>query len=202
MQGTQLLLQDLPTHLRQETDTAHPQPLIPIYYIHDGPRPFCTDPACFCARSKQDATRLFGDIAQGSFFLLEAANLLDTGSNTTSTNQLRKTFVTIHIVEGIPEECQLYGHSWEQTAEHPDVKECTLCQVRGYCPRVYTDPASKRAGVHMQGAWQQRAGGAMTYYQDEAITTASPPKLYQVKLRSGRTWTGTKRQLMETNPSW
>lgn len=134
MQGTQLLLQDLPTHLRQETDTAHPQPLIPIYYIHDGPRPFCTDPACFCARSKQDATRLFGDIAQGSFFLLEAANLLDTGSNTTSTNQLRKTFVTIHIVEGIPEECQLYGHSWEQTAEHPDVKECTLCQVRGYCP--------------------------------------------------------------------
>ena len=72
-----LLVSNQPEYLRVETDTAHPQPLIPIYYIHgDLPTPFCTNPVCFCQRSKQDAARLFGNIAQESFFLLEAAPLI------------------------------------------------------------------------------------------------------------------------------
>jgi hypothetical protein len=69
--------EDRPLHLRQETDTAHPQPLIPIFYIHDFPTPFCTNPLCFCQRSKHDATRLFGEIEKGTFFLLNAAPLMD-----------------------------------------------------------------------------------------------------------------------------
>ncbi len=38
--------------------------------------------------------------------------------------------------------------------------------------------------------------------QDDEGTTAIAAKLYQVKLRSGRIWTGTKQELMETNPAW
>jgi len=29
--------------------------------------------------------------------------------------------------------CQWYGHCWHST-HHPDVKHCSLCGVRGYCP--------------------------------------------------------------------
>ncbi len=69
--------EDHPLHLRQETDTAHPQPFIPILYIHDFPTPFCTDPLCFCQRSKREAARLFGALDKGTFFLLNAAPLLE-----------------------------------------------------------------------------------------------------------------------------
>ena len=69
--------EDRPLHLRQETDTAHPQPFIPIFYIHDFPTPFCTNPLCFCQRSKQEAAGLFGAIEKGTFFLLNAAPLLE-----------------------------------------------------------------------------------------------------------------------------
>ncbi len=73
-----LLVIDQPEYLRMETDTARPQPLIPIYYIHgDLPAPFCTNPFCFCQRSKQDAARLLGDIAEGTFFLLNATALME-----------------------------------------------------------------------------------------------------------------------------
>jgi hypothetical protein len=39
----------------------------------------------------------------------------------------------IEVIHGIPQECYYYGHSWE-TTENPDVKECQLCGLRGYCP--------------------------------------------------------------------
>lgn len=129
-QGTQLLLQDHPTHLRQEDSTAHPQPLIPIYYIHDFPKPFCTNPACFCQRSKQDAIKLFRGIDQESFFLLEAASLLETGSTTTIP---RRTRIHVDLIPGVPEDCQLYGHTWGIT-ENRDVYECGVCHLFGYCP--------------------------------------------------------------------
>jgi hypothetical protein len=37
------------------------------------------------------------------------------------------------LVDGTHVLCQTYGHSWEVT-EHPDVKECKLCHIRGFCP--------------------------------------------------------------------
>src|SRR6266851_1839440 len=104
MQGTRLLLQeDRPAYLRQEDSTAHPQPLIPIYYIHDFPTPFCTNPGCFCQASKQDAVRLFGNIAQGSFFLLEATSLMDerkgaTMTSTTRTDQPTRTEIYVALI--------------------------------------------------------------------------------------------------------
>jgi hypothetical protein len=39
----------------------------------------------------------------------------------------------VQLVEDIPVLCQLFGHDWELT-EHPDVKECKLCGIRGFCP--------------------------------------------------------------------
>ncbi len=50
------------------------------------------------------------------------------------TDQL--TTQAIHsapLVEGVHSLCQFYGHSWEIT-EHPEVNECSLCHIRGYCP--------------------------------------------------------------------
>ena len=41
----------------------------------------------------------------------------------------------------------------------------------------------------------------MREQRDDALTSATP-KLYQVRLRSGRTWTGTKREFMATHPDW
>ena len=72
------LVNELPTCLRQDTDTVHPHTPIPIFYIHgDLPTPFCTNPACFCQRSKHDAAKLLGDIAEGTFFLRNAATLME-----------------------------------------------------------------------------------------------------------------------------
>ena len=47
------------------------------------------------------------------------------------TDQL--TTQVIHSASLAAGICQFYGHSWEIT-EHPDVKECSLCHIRGYCP--------------------------------------------------------------------
>jgi|SRR5437016_7306255 len=127
-----LLINEHPAFVRQETDTAHPHTPIPIFYIHDFPTPFCRNPLCFCQRSKLDADKLLGNIAQGSCLVLDATSLIDAGS-TTGTDQPTKTLISVDLIPGIPEECQLYGHSWQIT-EHPDVKECTLCHIRGYCP--------------------------------------------------------------------
>ncbi len=131
MQDIRLLLEeDRPAHLRLETDTAHPQTPIPIFYVHDFPNLFCTNPSCFCQRGKQDAARLLGGIAEGSFLLFHAATL--TQSNATTTQPTRSV-IDVPLVPSVPEECQLYGHTWQRT-EQPGVKECVLCRIRGYCP--------------------------------------------------------------------
>ena len=99
---------DEPFTIRQETDTAPPRTQIPIYLIHPGKTPFCSNPHCFCQRGKRAGALLYQDIEAGK---LQVAQL----------------------IQGIPEECYSYGHSWQET-ENPDVKECQLCGMRGYCP--------------------------------------------------------------------
>jgi hypothetical protein len=109
--------EDRPLCLRQETDTAHP--LIPIYYIHDGDTPFCSNAHCFCQRGKWAGALLCRQIAEGK---LQPVQLVHA-----------TTPAPVRSIPTIPEDCQMYGHSWHVT-EHPDVKECTLCHERGYCP--------------------------------------------------------------------
>ena len=106
MQGLSRL--DEPFAVRQDTDTASPRGQIPIYLMHSGPQPFCNNRHCFCQRGKRAGALLFPDIAAGKLQVVQ--------------------FIT-----GTPEDCYTYGHSWELT-EHPDIKECSVCSVRGYCP--------------------------------------------------------------------
>ena len=54
-------------------------------------------------------------------------------SDTTSTTQPTRTTIHVVIVPGIPEQCQLLGHTWQQTTLH-GLKVCALCRVWGYCP--------------------------------------------------------------------
>ena len=54
-------------------------------------------------------------------------------SITTRTDQPRRTEIHVALVTGIPEQCQLYGHTWQQTTK-PGVKVCALCRLWGYCP--------------------------------------------------------------------
>lgn len=99
---------DEPFAIQQDTDTATPRQQIPIYLIHGGGIPFCQNRSCFCQRSKRAGALLYQDIAAGKLQL-------------------------VHYSTGVPEDCSVFGHDWQLT-EHPDVKECSLCHVRGYCP--------------------------------------------------------------------
>ena len=116
MQGTQLH-RELPAYLSQETDTATPRTPIPIYYFHPGAQPFCDNPHCFCQRGKLAAAHLFP--------------LLSTGSITVAQVNVQTASVTVTLDTNDP--CELYGHSWQIT-EHPNIKECTVCHLFGYCP--------------------------------------------------------------------
>jgi len=97
--------------LQQDTDTAHPQTPVPIYYIHSIRHPFCHNALCACQQGRKGAARVLGYILEGVYSLHDAQPLID----------------------GIPVQCLTYGHSWQIT-ENPDVKECSLCGIRGYCP--------------------------------------------------------------------
>lgn len=131
-----LLLDDPHAYLRQDTDTAHPRTPIPIYYIHDLRSPFCTNPLCFCQHGKNTATRLFREIAEGDVLLAQLAAVTidgeDAMSQTTGTTQSTKTEIYVDLIPGVPEQCQLFGHSWQATGQ-PGVKECMLCHIQGYC---------------------------------------------------------------------
>jgi hypothetical protein len=113
------LTQELPSFLPQETDTATPRTPIPIYYFHDGRTPFCYNPACFCQRGKRAGALFYRQIAQGKLQLVQLVQA--------------NTQRPVDLLPTVPEECQLYGHSWEVTA-HQHVKKCSLCHMRGYCP--------------------------------------------------------------------
>ena len=128
-----ILVDEYPANLPQDTDTAHPRTPIPIYYIHALGSPFCDHPSCACRHNLRDVTRLLVSITEGTLELQNAAPLIEGAtSNTSGTDQPTVYRVHIPLVEGIPELCQLYGHSWEAT-EHPGVKVCHLCGIKGYC---------------------------------------------------------------------
>ena len=141
MQDTPLnLLLDEQLILQQDSDTAHPKTPVPIFYIHAGDMPFCTNTSCFCQRGKRAGAMLYQDIAKGKLLLAQLAETEsreEARSHTIGTTQPTRTGVTVPLVAGIPEECQLYGHSWQVT-EHQDGKECSLCHIRGFCPDCVT----------------------------------------------------------------
>ena len=147
--------------VRQDTDTAHPRTPIPIYSIHDGDTPFCHNPRCFCQRGKRAGAMLYGEIAKGELLLTQLAAAMERGedavSNTTETSQPTRTVVSVELIDGLPEECQLYGHSWRYSGD-PDAKECALCGMRGYCPScVSISPPNARpftCARHSQGQVQ------------------------------------------------
>jgi hypothetical protein len=137
MQGLHLLFDQYPAYVQQETDTATPRTPIPIYYIHNGSTPFCKNPCCFCQRGKRAGGMLYKDIAEGKLLLAQLAAVPQSGedamSYATGTQKSSRIVIHVDLIPGVPEACQLYGHDWELT-EHPDIKECKLCHMRGYCP--------------------------------------------------------------------
>ena len=139
MQGVpyHLLLDGYPPFLPQETDTATPHTPVPIYYMHTLTQPFCSNALCACQRREKSMVRLLRGLIEGLLVLLEAAALTTPGkaatNKTTNTPQQTRAVVHVDLLPGIPEDCQLYGHTWQGT-ENPDVKACELCSIRGYCP--------------------------------------------------------------------
>jgi hypothetical protein len=126
MQGIpdHLLLDDPPLTVRQDTDTATPRTPIPIYLMHGGSIPFCENPRCFCQRGKRAGAMLYEQIATGKLLLAQLAASMS---------------VAVDLLPGVPESCQLYGHSWTYSGDK-SVKECMLCGIRGYCPYCVAMP--------------------------------------------------------------
>jgi hypothetical protein len=63
--------------LRGVTDTAHPQPVIPIYRIHSIKEPFCARPGCWCQQSRVHVTPLLAAIRTGELALNVAASFAE-----------------------------------------------------------------------------------------------------------------------------
>src|SRR5229473_8279335 len=124
MQGLHRLLDGYPAFLPQETETAHPRTPIPIFYIHSLKHPYCKKPLCPCQRQRHEAIRLMGYVADDQLLLADAALLMEeraiVSNNTTTPRQTR---IHVDLIPGVPEECQLYGHTWQIT-ENRDVYEC------------------------------------------------------------------------------
>lgn len=125
--------QNLPTNDNQlvMSDTTDPQTTVPIFYIHAGDAPFCSNLRCFCQRGKRAGATLYSDIAAGKLLLAQ----VKTGG--TITQPVVQSASTL-LDEDTPD-CQYYGHSWELT-ELPNVKECVICHVRGFCPGCTPQP--------------------------------------------------------------
>lgn len=63
--------------LRYQSDTAHPQDIVPIYFIHSIDHPFCPIPSCECHRDQMRIAKLLTHIENGVMTLQEAANFAD-----------------------------------------------------------------------------------------------------------------------------
>ena len=113
------LLDNQHVYVRQDTDTATPRQQIPMYYMHSGTLPFCDTPRCFCQGGKRAGALLYKQLATGKLRLAQLAAVT--------------TKISVDIQQGIPEGCQLYGHSWED-GDSPGAKKCSVCGVVGYCP--------------------------------------------------------------------
>lgn len=86
---------------------------------------------------------LYGEIAKGKLLLAQLAAAMERGekavSNTAEMGQPTRTVVYVELIDGNPEQCQLYGHSWRYSGD-PGAKECALCGIRGYCPSCVSIP--------------------------------------------------------------
>lgn len=63
--------------LRHQTDTAHPQDIVPIYFIHSISAPLCDRPGCWCQAHKADIVQLLAGVALHKLRLEEAAPLTE-----------------------------------------------------------------------------------------------------------------------------
>jgi len=63
--------------LRYSTDTAHPQDIVPIYFIHTIDRPFCPLPSCQCHTNQGKIAKFLRHIRDGEMTLREAADFAD-----------------------------------------------------------------------------------------------------------------------------
>lgn len=109
----------------QDTDTATPRRPIPIYFIHTLQVPFCRNARCACRTSIRSVTRLLKEVAEGIVVLDQVDTFLEP------PQPVRK--VDVEVIDGLPLDCHLYGHSWEPGI-CPGEKICTLCGMHGYCP--------------------------------------------------------------------
>lgn len=60
--------------LRGATDTAHPQPVVPVYLIHSLEQPFCDRQRCWCQQGKAQITPILAALKTGSLLLSDAAD--------------------------------------------------------------------------------------------------------------------------------
>ena len=61
--------------IRTITDTAHPQTIVPIYFIHTIQQPFCSLSGCWCQANKAQITKVLLAVQAGEWLLAEAVNL-------------------------------------------------------------------------------------------------------------------------------
>jgi hypothetical protein len=69
--------------LRYLTDTAHPQTIVPIYFVHSITQPCCSQPGCWCRASQPAIARLFGQISKGELQVRPAADFEGDSPSTT-----------------------------------------------------------------------------------------------------------------------
>jgi len=60
--------------LHQNTDTANPQDVVPIYFFHTLEHPFCPLPRCWCHANQQERGKLLEESKHGLLIIREAAN--------------------------------------------------------------------------------------------------------------------------------
>jgi hypothetical protein len=56
------------------TDTATPQTLIPIFYLHEGEHPFCLQPRCICHVNEARLKELLQGVLDRTLKLREVQN--------------------------------------------------------------------------------------------------------------------------------
>lgn len=61
-----------PVTLAYPTDTAYPQTIVPIYFIHSVAQPFCANSACWCQKNKAQVSPLLQAIQTGTLLLTQA----------------------------------------------------------------------------------------------------------------------------------
>ncbi len=62
---------------RYQSDTAHPQDIVPIYFVHTMERPFCQEPSCWCHTAQASAAMLLEAVQRGVMVLHSAADFAD-----------------------------------------------------------------------------------------------------------------------------